>query len=149
MKTNDEIEQLLEVVDRILDISNYVYEHPKMIKVRGGISWTTPTNDLEEKKEKINNELKDKGLLLEDESVVIKFDAFGKVNKIEKILDVYDKKEIEESDFETDGFEIHIKKSDSFEIDHKKLIQYTLTENEWKNYKRTKIIDKMLNEKQI
>ena len=143
---------IIKVIDSFLDINNYVHQ-PKIVKnAYGGFSSyvSTKIGDLEwnETKKLIDEELRRRGLLKDKQNLHIRFDIEGNIKSIQiekeihhetpAVENFYDIKDFDEQ------FEITIKKKDSYGIDIKTECEFEFSPNEWRNFKRTELIDKAL-----
>lgn len=142
-----EVEKILDVIDGIMDISNFVLYNQPMITTLNGTVMIHPykkNDEWNEIREKIDKDLRDKDLIKDDETVRVNFDIMGKMSSIEKIVDIYEKPDTIEQKINTDEFEVCIKRTSSYVINHES-VNLIISHADWINYKRTKLMDKMLN----
>jgi len=143
MKTDE----ILDVIDSIMDISNFVYEQSLLLTKNGAIINPLKNNDeWHEMSVKIDKELRERGLIEDNETIKVNFDFMGKMKNIEKVIDIYEKPVEIDKKYEVDDCEVYIKKTDYFEISHDHINLIT-SHADWTNYKRTKLMDRMLDER--
>ena len=143
-----EVEKILDVIDGIMDISNFVYDQ-SLLLTTSSRTIIHPRKNNDEWRDmiaKIDKELRDKGLIREDETIKVNFDYTGKMRSIEKILDIYEKPGEFDKKYEVDDCEVYIKKIDHVVITHES-VSLIISQADWKNYKRTKLMDRMLDER--
>lgn len=132
--------EILEIIDKYIDLENYIA--PPINKAQ----------DWFDKHTLINDELKEKKLIGEHQNIYFSFDQQGKIENINLQLETRClPDEIPEERLEIEGVENVIVRRRSLEdieksAEDERKARFDFTSEEWKNYKRTKTIDKMLNE---
>lgn len=131
--------EILDIIDKYIDLENYVAP-----------SVNSPRQDWFEAHHKINDELREKGLIGEHQNIYFSFDVHGKIDNIHLQLETRclpDKIPMES--FEIDGASVTVRRRDLEDIEAaaeaERKARFDFRSDEWKNYKRTKMMDRMLN----
>lgn len=134
--------EILEVIDKYIDLEKYV---APPIHSPNEMEWY-------EKATKMNDELREKGLIGEHQNVYFAFNSNGTIENIHLQLETRclpDK--IPEERFEIDGADVVVRRRDLEDIEAaaeaERKARFDFRSDEWKNYKRVKMMDNMLNGK--
>ena len=132
--------EILEFIDDLIDIENFV--RPNVRRGPSGIE-----NEWFNKLKEMNKELKIRNLIGEFQNV---FFEFGFDNKIKHIHLQRETRCIEPENTEkfndVDGNEITVRRRDLVDIENEIEHELDFNKDEWKNYRRTKLMDRMLND---
>jgi len=131
--------EILEIIDKHIDLENYVAP-----------SINSPRQDWFDAHNKINDELREKGLIGEHQNIYFSFDVRGKIDNIHLQLETRCLPDrIPEERFEIDGADVVVRRRDLEDIEAaaeaERKARFDFRSDEWKNYKRTKMMDRMLN----
>lgn len=131
--------EILDIIDKYIDLENYV------------VPPINSSNKLElfEKFHQMNEDLKEKGLIGEHQNIYFSFNSNGNIENIHLQLETrclpY---EIPEEKFEINGADVIVRRRDLEDIEAaaetERKARFDFNSDEWKNYKRTKLIDDML-----
>ncbi len=142
--------EMIRVIDSYLDIANYEHSKRNYVLNKSGlvIPNVTVNKDWHEIHALINEELREKGYFSDKHTLFIHFDPYtGKIESIYIELEIPHETEETHDEYDVDDCEIKITKKDSFVISKRTELRFNFSPSEWKNFKRTELMDRMLNEK--
>ncbi len=140
--------EILEIIDKYIDLDTYKHQP---INRHGITTVPKPGEDFwYDTHNKINDELKKKGLIGEHQNLYFSWAMDGSIDNIHLQLETRclpDKIPMES--FEIDGASVTVRRRDLEDIEAaaeaERKARFDFRSDEWKNYKRTKMMDRMLN----
>lgn len=130
--------EILEVIDEIIGLDS-----------KESFNWnkTSSVDDWFEKLTIMNNELKRRNLIGEFQCIYFVRDQGGKIENINLQTETRNIKDPTEERFtSSDGNDVIVYRRNYDEIQKEKESTFKFDADEWTNYRRTKLMDRMLNE---
>lgn len=142
---------MIKVIDSYLDIANYEHNRRNFILNSGKVVPNASPNvsnvEWYDVRKLVNEELRKKGFFSDQHTLFIRFDLMGKIEQIYIELEIPREAEISYDEHENEECTVTIKKTGSVVIDKKTELRFDFSPSEWKNFKRTELMDRMLDGK--